>query len=62
MKKRTRGFLSEENIDHDSEPFQYIQELHAYLWRFVRAVLPGASGSISWYIDKAIEIAEGENK
>ena len=46
MKKRPDGFLSEENISHDSEIFDYIKELHGYLWKFIRTQNPGASGSL----------------
>ena len=58
MKKRSKGFLAEELILHESEPFNYISELHDYLWRFVRTVLPGASGRRCKYPDVAIEQAE----
>ena len=61
MKQRTPGFLSEEKIDHDSEPFDYIQELHGYLWRFVRAVCPGASGCIDGLVDDAIDKLERQS-
>ena len=54
MKTRPHGFLSEENIDHNSEPFKYIQELHEYLWGFVRTFLPSANGNLSDFIDSAI--------
>lgn len=60
MKNRPKGFLSPENIDHDSECFDYIKELHEYMWRFVKSQIPEASGNLSDYIDKAIEIAESE--
>lgn len=58
MKKRPEGFLSEENISHESEPFDYIAELHSYLWRFVRAVLPGANGNLELFLDDAINSLE----
>lgn len=58
MKQRSDRFLSEENIPHDSEQFDYIRELHDYLWRFVRASIPGASGDIGDYIDAAVKMAE----
>ena len=58
MKARTAGFLSKDHIDHDSEQFDYIRELHEYLWRFVRAVNPAAQGCISNHIDVAIESIE----
>ncbi len=54
MKIRPKGFLSQENINHASEEFDYIKELHEYLWKFIRAVLPGASGRLEDYADKAI--------
>ena len=58
MKKRTKYFLSDENISHDSETFDYIVELHGYLWRFVSVAIPRASGSLRDYIDIAIEKLE----
>jgi hypothetical protein len=58
MKKRTDRFLAEDKISHDSEQFDYIAELHDYLWRFVRCVFPGASGNLNWYLDGAIEKLE----
>lgn len=35
MKKRTDGFLAPDQIDHDTEIFSYIRELHEYLWELV---------------------------
>lgn len=58
MKERSKGFISQEFIDHDSEIFDYIAELHSYLWRMVRAVNPGASGNLKNYVDSAIEQLE----
>ena len=58
MKKRSIGFLSKENIDHDSEQFDYIKELHEYLWKFIRAEIPGANGSISQFVDFALAKAK----
>jgi hypothetical protein len=58
MKTRTEGFLSREFMDHDSEQFDYIKELHQYLWRFVRCELPGATGLLGDYLDDAVEKAE----
>ncbi len=58
MKKRPEGFLSEENISHESDIFDYVSELHGYLWRFVRAGLPGASGDLEFYLDAAINSLE----
>jgi hypothetical protein len=61
MKPRPLYFLSEEHIDHDSEPFDYITELHDYLWRFVRCVNgPECSGNLHWYLDDAIDRLEKE--
>ena len=57
MKDRPDGFLSDERI-HNTEVFDYIRELHEYLWRFVRVALPGASGHLDDYVDKAIEKME----
>jgi len=62
MKKRTKGFLSDEMIDHCSEQFDYIKELHEYLWRFVRCELPGVNGSLTRYLDTAIYFAELKKK
>ena len=58
MKKRSDGFLRDELISHGSEQFDYIAELHGYLWRFIWVVFPGAGGHIETYLDKAIDEAE----
>ena len=58
MKSRPKGFLSDKTIDHDSEPFGYIAELHDYLWRFIRVINPSASGRINDFLDDTIEKAE----
>ena len=60
MKSRTPGFLSADNIDHGGEVFDYIRELHEYLWRFVRAQLPGASGDLESFLDVTARMAEME--
>jgi len=60
MKERTDGFLSEKQISHDSEIFDYIKELHEYLWRFVRVAFPGASYRLDMHVDNAIEKLELE--
>jgi len=60
MKKRSKGFLSNENISHDSEVFDYIKELHQYIWEFVRIQIPSASGNLSEYVDDAILIAKAK--
>ena len=62
MKNRLEGFLSNKNIPHDSEIFDYIGELHTYLWRFVRCVFPFAQGNLSDYLDIAIEQEEWKQK
>jgi len=58
MKTRTKGFLRDELISHESEQFDYISELHDYLWKFIRCELPGAGGNIKDYIDIALQQAE----
>ena len=60
MKQRASGFLAKEHIDHDSEAFDYIRELHDYLWRFVRVHIPGAGGDLGNFLDEAIIAAEKE--
>lgn len=54
MKKRPNGFLANEIISHESEQFDYIAELHDYLWQFVRSVSPSANGSLSRFVDGAV--------
>lgn len=58
MKERPAGFLCQSQIPHESEQFDYIRELHLYLWRFVRTVHPGASGRIGDVVDAAIDELE----
>ncbi len=58
MKERPKFFLVDNKISHDSESFDYIVELHAYLWRFICAVYPGANGSLSDFLDRAIQKLE----
>jgi hypothetical protein len=60
MKKRTEGFLAPDQIDHGTEIFYYIQELHEYLWGFVRVVCPEASGYLEDFVDDSLEIAKSE--
>ena len=55
MIERPEHFLSDDKISHDSEIFDYIVELHKYLWRYVRLIKPGASGNLKDYIDKCLE-------
>jgi len=54
MKQRSKGFLSQDNIDQDGEQFDYIVELHRYLWQFIYVAFPNASGNLSDYVDKAL--------
>lgn len=58
MKKRTDGFLAQDKIDQDGEAFDYIRELHDYLWKFIRCELPFANGKLDNYLDVALEKAE----
>jgi len=58
MKFRPKYFIADEKLSHDSEPFDYICELHDYLWRFVRVAIPGAEGSLHDFVDLAIEKLE----
>ena len=60
MKKREDGFLASDQIDHETEIFNYIQELHEYLWQFVRVVYPEASGELRDFVDDALDIAKSE--
>jgi len=62
MEKRSEGFLSEEKINQDSEQFDYIIELHGYLWEFVRCELPAASGRLDDYLDIALENAKHRSR
>ena len=48
MRKRPLYFLGPDKLDQDSEIFDYITELHDYLWDIVRAVKPGASGDFDY--------------
>uniref|UniRef100_A0A6M3LWG3 Uncharacterized protein n=1 Tax=viral metagenome TaxID=1070528 RepID=A0A6M3LWG3_9ZZZZ len=58
MKIRPKGFLAKDKIDHDGEVFDYIRELHEYLWRWVYTVIPSASGNLNDYLDIAVKEAE----
>ena len=60
MKDRPAGFIGDDKLDHDGEVFDYIKELHGYLWRFVLAVMPGAGGNLSDYVDAAITTLENK--
>ena len=61
MKERPDGFLAEDKIDQDGEIFDYIVELHEYLWRFVRAVHPWASGDLHRFVDDALTALNHRN-
>ena len=58
MKIRQKGFLANDKISHDSEVFDYIQELHGYLWDFVHVHIKSASGNLEDYIDIALKEAK----
>ena len=62
MKPRPRGFLAESEISHDSEIFDYIHELHDYLWQFVRVFRPMASGYLDDFIDNVLATARGSKE
>ena len=51
MKPRADGFLAEDKIDHSSEIFDYIKELHLVLWEFCRYFRPGCGGSLTKWIE-----------
>lgn len=57
MKPRPEGFLGPDKIDQDGEVFDYVRELHDYLWDFIRVSMPWASGDISEYVDQALILA-----
>ena len=42
----------------DSEIFDYIRELHDYLWKFIRVQIPSAGGDLTNYVDIALREAE----
>jgi len=62
MKDRPYGFLAEDKIDSNSEIFDYIRELHNYLWEYIRRVMPSASGCLNDYVDKGLEILDEYNR
>jgi hypothetical protein len=59
VKERPKGFLAKyfEEPQPDEELADYIQELHSYLWAFVRAEFPWANGDLSKYVEIACESA-----
>ena len=62
MKPRPDGFLSGNEISHDSEIFDYIRELHDYLWQFVRVFRPGVFGYLDDFIDDVLATAKEKGK
>lgn len=62
MKNRESGFLSEDYINHTSEVFDYIIELHDYLWNFIRIAKPEASGDLKDYLDDSLTNLKYKNK
>jgi hypothetical protein len=62
MKKRPVGFLAYDKISYDSEIFDYIQELHEYLWMFIRIHIKSASGNLEDYLDIALDEAKYKEK
>ena len=54
MKPRPKGFLADCNLPQNSEQFDYIRELHEYLWRFVKTACPNANGNLDDHIDTAL--------
>jgi hypothetical protein len=62
MKNRPYGFLAEDKIDSNSEIFDYIRELHQYLWEYIRRIIPSASGCLDDYVDKGLEVLDEYNR
>ena len=60
MKDRPNYFLSEENISHDSEVFDYIRELHGYMWEIVDYFKLRDSFYLNKCWDKVIEKIRNE--
>jgi len=60
MKDRPKYFLAEDKIDHNGEIFDYIRELHDYLWHFVHRANPSASGNLRDFVDAALKQSELE--
>jgi len=58
MKQRTQGFIADDKLDHNGEIFDYIRELHLYLWQFVYLFYPSASGSLTEWVDKVLDEAK----
>ena len=62
MRKRPDGFLADDKIDHNGEIFDYIRELHDYLWDFVRVAFPYAGGNLHNWVDHALLELQHRNK
>lgn len=62
MKNRPDGFLAQDKIDRDGEIFDYIRELHNYLWDYIRKIIPGASGYLGDYIDYGLKVLDRYNE
>ena len=62
MKERPYGFLAKDKIDQNGEIFDYIRELHGYLWEYIRQIIPGAGGNLHDYVDKGLEELKNINK
>jgi len=57
MKDRPRSFLASVRVE-DPEVFDYVLELHRYLWRFIRCHRPGAGGLLHLILDGVVDEAE----
>ena len=62
MKNRPYGFLAQDKIDHDNEIFDYIRELHNYLWEYVSRIIPSASGNLDDYVDRGLRVLDEYNR
>ena len=62
MKQRPAGFIAEDKVDHNGEIFDYIRELHEYLWKFVRIFYPMASGSLNEWLDQTLDDIESKRR
>lgn len=51
-------FLDNGEVDKEGERLDYLNELHDYLWKFVRIALPGAQGQLSDHLDIALRELE----
>lgn len=55
LKIREWGFLA--SVANE-EVFDYVQELHRYLWRFIEALEPGTGGHLRDHLDRVIDNLE----